>query len=125
MELNHPQPPTQVQVDNSTDVGIANKSIRQNIYKTMDMRFHWNQDKILQTHFNVFWKPGPTNLGDYYYKHHPEAHHIQVRITNLHEPKISHCALQGCANSHNCYTTVTRVGLYQGLHTNWQHHGIN
>ena len=87
MEMNHAQPPTPIQVENSTAVGIANKSIRQKMYKAMDMHFHWIQNRVLHTHFNVFWKPGPTNLGDYYSKHHPEAHHIQVRSTNLHEPK--------------------------------------
>ena len=28
----------------------------------MDMRFCWIQDKILQEHFHVFWKPGVTNF---------------------------------------------------------------
>ena len=62
-EIHHPQPPTQIQMDNSTAVGTANKSIKQKLSKAMDMRFHWIQDRILQEHFNVFWKTGPTNLG--------------------------------------------------------------
>ena len=93
IEMGHPQPPTPIQVDNSTAVGIANKSIKQKMSKAMDMRFHWIQDRILQSHFHVFWKPGSTNLGDYHSKHHPEAHHIQVRSTNLYEPLVHspHC----------------------------------
>ena len=40
--------------DNSTAVGISNKSIKQKRSKAMDMRFRWIQDIILQEHFNVF-----------------------------------------------------------------------
>ena len=76
--MHHPQPPTPIQVYNSTAVGIANKSIKQKRSKDMDMRFHWIQDIILQEHFNVSWKPGPTNLVYYHSKHHPNPHHIQV-----------------------------------------------
>ena len=101
IEIHHPQPPTLIQVDNSTAVGIANKSIKQKRSKAMDMRFHWIQDRILQDHFNVIWKPGPTNLGDYHSKHHPTPHHIQVRHTNLHEPHVSHNTLQGRVNRPN------------------------
>ena len=101
IKMNHPHPPTPIQVDNSTAVGISNKNIKQNRFKAMDIRFHWIQDRILQEHFNVFWKPGPTNLGDYHSKHHPTSHHIQVRHTNLHEPHGSHNTLQGCVNTPN------------------------
>ena len=89
IEMGHPQPPTPIQVDNSTAVGIANKSIKQKMSKAMDMRFHWIQDRTAQSQFRVFWKPGSTNLGDYHSKHHPEAHHLQVRDTNLYEPSSS------------------------------------
>ena len=41
IEMHHPQPPTPIQVDNSTAVGIANKSIKQKRSKAMDMRFNW------------------------------------------------------------------------------------
>ena len=63
IEMHHPQPPALIQVDNSTATGIANNSIKQKRSNAMDMRFHWIQDIILQEHFNVFWKSGPTNLG--------------------------------------------------------------
>ena len=48
------------------------------------MHFNLIQDIILQEHFHAFWKPGPTNLGDYHSKNHPTPHHIQVRHTNIH-----------------------------------------
>ena len=47
IDMHHIQPPTPIQVDSSTAVGIANKSIKQKRSKAMDMRFHWIQDRIL------------------------------------------------------------------------------
>jgi len=83
-EMNHPQPPTPIQVDNSTAVGIATQALKQKRSKAMDMRFYWINDRISQGQFIVFWKPGPTNLGDYHSKHHPMSHHIKSRPTYLH-----------------------------------------
>ena len=102
IEMHHPQPPTLIQVYNYTTAGIANKSIKQKHSKAMDIRFHWIQDRIIQEHFKVFGKQGPTNLGDYHSKHHPTPLHIQVRHTNLHELHGSHNTLQGCVNTPNC-----------------------
>ena len=103
-EMNHPQPATPIQVDNSTAVGIANKTIRQRQSKAMDMRFYWTTDRINQGQFVVYWRPGPTNLGDYHSKHHPPAHHIKMRPTYLHERSKTD-TLQGCVKSLNRYTT--------------------
>ena len=54
IEMHHPQPPTPIQVEISTAVGISNKSIKQKRSKAMDMRFHWIQDRIIREHFNIF-----------------------------------------------------------------------
>ena len=75
IEMGHPQPPTPVQVDNSTAYGFANKQIKQKQSKSMDMRFYWIQDRVDQKQFHIYWQPGPTNLADYNTKHHPPAHH--------------------------------------------------
>ena len=125
IEMHHPQPPTPVQVKNSGAVGIANKSIKQKRSKAIDMRFHWIHNRILQMHFHVFWKPGPTNLGDYHSKHHPNPHQIKVQFTNLHETHRSQTTLQGCVNSPNLYTTGTSIGLSKGLNTNLHQRGNN
>jgi len=45
----------------------------------MDMRFHWLRDREAQEQFKFVWRPGKTNLEDYFTKHHPPAHHINVR----------------------------------------------
>lgn len=39
-EMNHLQPPTPIQVDNATLDIVANKSIKQKVYKVMNMQFH-------------------------------------------------------------------------------------
>jgi hypothetical protein len=78
-ELGHPQPATPVQVDNSTAIGIANKTVKQSRSRTMDMRFYWVQDRIDQGQFHVYWAPGSENRGDYYTKDHPIHHHQTMR----------------------------------------------
>ena len=74
-EMGHPQPPTPVQVDNSTAAGFANKKINQKRTKSMDMRFYWIQDRVSQRQFKIYWRPGHTNLADYLTKHHALSHH--------------------------------------------------
>jgi hypothetical protein len=41
----------------------------------MDMRYHWLTDRVRQKQFNVYWRPGKDNLGDYHTKHHLAQHH--------------------------------------------------
>ena len=99
VEMGHPQPPTPVQVDNSTTNGFANKQLRQRKSKSMDMRFYWIQDRVEQKQFHVvYWRPGHTNLADYFTKHHSPAHHRRERATYLHCPEILALALRGCVN---------------------------
>jgi hypothetical protein len=97
-EMEHPQPPTVVQVDNSTTHGFANKQIRQRKSKSMDMQFYWVQDRVKQQQFHVYWQPGRTNLVDHFTKHHLPAHHRQEGATYLHCPEILALALRGCVN---------------------------
>ena len=40
-ELGHPQPPTPIQVDNTTAEGCANGTMKKKRSKAMDMRWHW------------------------------------------------------------------------------------
>jgi hypothetical protein len=44
-EMGHPQPPTPIECDNTTGVGILNDSIRQRRSKAMDMRFYRIKDR--------------------------------------------------------------------------------
>ena len=119
LDMGHQQPPTPVQVHNTTAVGFATKTIKQKRSKAIDMRFYWIQDRTLQKQFLVYWKPGSTNLGDYHTKHHPPAHHRLMRSTYLHPTEqlantaIAHI-LRGCLcyDSHNIFlksSTVRRL----------------
>ncbi len=47
------------------------------------MRFHWLRDREAQGQFKIYWRPGTTNLADYFTKHHPPAHHANMRAEFL------------------------------------------
>ena len=78
-ELGHPQPATPVQTDNSTAYGVINNKIQPKATKAMDMRFYWLKDRESVDQFRYYWKPGKTNLADYWTKHHPALHHQSIR----------------------------------------------
>eukprot|EP00804_Cyclotella_cryptica_P004359 CCRYP_017999-RA/>CCRYP_017999-RA protein AED:0.23 eAED:0.24 QI:0/0/0/1/0/0/4/0/900 len=79
-EMDHPQPPTPVQTDNSTADGIINLRVMPKRTKAMDMRFHWLRDRsVNQQQFRFFWRPGALNRADDWSKHHPPAHHRNMR----------------------------------------------
>jgi hypothetical protein len=52
-ELGHPQPPTQMETDNTTATGYSNDTIKQKRTKAMVMRFYWIKDRVKQGQFNV------------------------------------------------------------------------
>ena len=82
-EMGHPQPKTPIQTDNTTAEGVINNKIQPKRTKAMDMRFHWLRDREAQDQFKIYWRPGGTNLADYFTKHHPPAHHVNVRAEFL------------------------------------------
>jgi hypothetical protein len=84
-ELGHTQPPTPLQTDNSTALGILNETIKYKRSKAMDMRYHWLIDRVRQKQFDVYWRPGRENLGDYHTKHHSAQHHQDMRGLILHQ----------------------------------------
>ena len=78
-EMGHKQPATPVQVNNSTAKGIINKWVQPKHTKAMDMCFHWLRDCSTQKQFQFYWHPGPMNYANYWTKHHPAAHHRNMR----------------------------------------------
>jgi hypothetical protein len=62
----------------------------------MDMKYYWLQDRVRQKQFNVYWRPGKDNLGDYHTKHHPAQHHQDMRPILLHQANSLN-VLRGCA----------------------------
>ena len=77
--LDHPQPTTPIQVDNTTAVSFANKTLKQKRSKAIDMRFYWLQDRVAQGQFKIYWHPGSENNADYYTKHFSTKDHISKR----------------------------------------------
>ena len=84
-ELGHPKPPTPLQTDNTTAIGIASNNIKQKRSKAMDMRFYWIQDRVCQGQFHIYWKPGKANKADYFTKHHPASHHCIMQSSYIHK----------------------------------------
>jgi hypothetical protein len=78
-EMGHAQPQTPIQTDNSTADGVVNSRVRPKRTKAMDMRFEWLLDREQKQQFKIYWRPGKSNLADYFTKHHPPSHHRNVR----------------------------------------------
>jgi hypothetical protein len=51
----------------------------------MDIKYHWLTDRVRQRQFDVFWRPGRENLGDYHTQHHSAQHHKDMRGLILHQ----------------------------------------
>ena len=100
MELGHPQPPTPLEIDNTTAFGILTKSLLPKRSKAMDMRFYWLRDRANQGQFQLYWDKGDSNLADYFTKHHSAAYHKKMRPVYL----------ASCAVGNNGYS-VTSEGV--------------
>jgi hypothetical protein len=83
-ELGHKQPPTPMEMDNTTATGYSNGTIKQKRTKAMDMRFYWIKYRVKQGQLNVYWGPGFQNLADHFTKHHSPAHHKRMREIYIH-----------------------------------------
>jgi hypothetical protein len=79
MELGHIKPPTPLRTDNCTASGILNETTNHKRSKALEMRYHWLKDRVRQKQFDVYWRPGRENLGDYHTKHHSAQHHKDTR----------------------------------------------
>ncbi len=70
----HPQPPTRIQMDDTTALGIVNKNVIKKM-KAIDMKYHWLRKRESQGQFRHYWAPGKENNGIYVTKHHATIHH--------------------------------------------------
>ena len=82
-EMGHPQPRTPMQTDNSAAHAVVTNNVKPRRTKAMNTRFHWLRCRDAQGQFRYYWKPGTMNLGDYWTKHHPSAHHKTFRSSAL------------------------------------------
>jgi hypothetical protein len=121
IEMGHPQPKTPIQTDNTTAEGVINNKIQPKRTKAMDMRFHWLRCREAQEQFKIYWRPGSTNLADYFTKHHAPAHHVNVRaefltrVKDLAEARQTKQAkdkiatLQGCVRQASIQELAQRI----------------
>ena len=114
-EMGHHQPPTPIQVDNSTACGIANNNIKLQRSKAIDMRFYWVRDRVDQKQFVVFWKPGTSNLADYVTKHHPASHHQLMRPLYLHQANLMHHFQKVTASLHHLHCEGVLIPRYPSI----------
>ncbi len=88
-KMGHPQPRTLIKTNNTTAEGVINNKIQPKRTKAMDMCFYWLCDQEAQGQFRIYWRTGKSNLVDYFTKHHPPTHHVNVRaeiLTKVKEP---------------------------------------
>ena len=133
--MGHPQPRTPIQTDNMTAAGVINKKIQPKRTKAMDMRFHWLRNREAQGQFKIYWRPGKTNLADYFTKHHAPAHHVNVRAEFLTRVKdhadarqTTHSSqkiatLQGCVRQSSLRELAQRI-LARGKILNYSPEGL-
>ena len=81
-EMGWTQPPSPIQIDNSTAVGFVNDTIIQRRIKMIWMRLHWLRCREAQRQFRFYWDKGSKNMADYHTKHHPPAYHLAHRPTH-------------------------------------------
>lgn len=79
IEMGHSQPPTPIQVDNTTAQRFIDGTIKEKRTKSIDMKYHWLKDREQQQQFKFFWKPGKLNLGDPFTKHLSGKDHLRFR----------------------------------------------
>jgi hypothetical protein len=59
------------------------------------MRYHFLTDRVRKKQFDVYWRPGRENLGDYHTEHHSAQRHKDMRGLILHQEN-SLQVLRGC-----------------------------
>ena len=100
--IGHPQPPTPMQNNNTTAMGVINNIIAPRRTKAMDMRFHWLHCRACQLQFWHYWRPGSTNKGDFVTNHHAEIHH-KMMLSQFLSPERTLDSLR-----HGSYALLTR-----------------
>ncbi len=124
-KMGHPQPRTPIQTDNTMAKGVINNKIQPKRTKAMDMRFHWLCGRKTQGQLRIFWKPGKTNLADYFTKNHPPAHHVNIRsefltkVKDLAEARRQRLEQGQTMKPHKAQATTSYKGVLdpEGLHT--------
>ena len=107
--MGHPQQAMTMNIYNSTTEGVENDTIQVKIIKAIDMQLCWIKYRILQGHYNMFWKPGANNLAEYFARHRLLCHHRRMRPVYLHYTgNANNASARVCYYIHN-----TSLNKYQ------------
>jgi hypothetical protein len=82
IDMGWPQPRSPVQTNNSTAIGVTNKTIVAKRAKMMDMRLWCLRCRGSQKQFRYYWDVGSKNWADYSTKHHPDIYHKAHHATH-------------------------------------------
>ena len=85
-ELGHTQPPTPINCDNETAVGICNGTVKRQRLRSMEMRYFWVGDQVKNGVVAVQYAPGVENMGDYMSRRFLTPHQVRVRPLYVHMP---------------------------------------
>jgi hypothetical protein len=116
-EMGHPQPRTSIQTDNTMAKGVINNKIQPKCTKAIDMRFHCLHNREAQRQIKIIWRPGKTNLADYFTKHHPPAHHVNVgsefltKVKDLAEARRQRLEQGQTKKQHKAQATTSYKGV--------------
>ena len=70
-EMGWKHPPSPLQSDNSTAVGITNCTLIPRKLKSWDLRLNWLRCREAQGQFRIYWDKGPNNNSEHITKYHP------------------------------------------------------
>ena len=82
INMGWPQPCSPVQTDNSTAIGVTNKTIIAKRANMMEMRLWWLQCRGFPKQFHYYWDAVSKNWADYSTKHHTDIYHNAHRATH-------------------------------------------
>ena len=118
--MGHPQPPPKLQIDNTTAEAFSKGTLNQKRSKSKNIHFYWLQYHKTQGQFEMFWRPGKDNLGDYQTKHHYPDHHRLMRSKLIHTDQLINniqlCLLKGLVKCHVNVRTRTHKEISQKNH---------
>merc|ERR1712086_1066647 len=87
IEMGHQQPPTPIQVKNTTALGFVGKNITPKATKSTDIHFRGMRDCLDKKQFQYYSGPGKGNRSDYWTKHFCEAHHREKKLPRILTPR--------------------------------------
>ena len=74
INMGHPQLHNKLQIDTTTAEAFSKDPPQEKKSKYIGMCFYWLQYYDTQGQFNIFWRQGKYNLGDYQTKNHYLKH---------------------------------------------------